>query len=76
VSYLEGLPMNYDTKGRAKRIADAYVDKVKKIFGIDMVPILVWDEDEQRIEIGAEPASDLDEALVARIIERETQQAA
>jgi hypothetical protein len=46
------------------RVAERYCLRVKERWGIEMTPLIQWDEDEKLLTIGAEPAGPLDEAML------------
>lgn len=60
-----------DLRGRAQRIADRYCLRARERWGIQMTPIVEWDEEQATLILGAEPEGPLDEAMLNELMKRE-----
>jgi hypothetical protein len=67
--HYEGWPDTPTTERQVQRITAKYCDQCKARWGIVMVPF--FRNIDGRFEIGAEPESDLDKALLEALIEKE-----
>lgn len=64
--FLEREAYNTDLHGRALRIAERYCLRCRERWGIEMVPVVKWEEGQGRLLLGAEPAGPLDEAMLCK----------
>jgi hypothetical protein len=64
--FLEREAYTTDLRGRAQRIAERYCLRARERWGIQMIPIVKWDEEKGRLLLGAEPEGPLDEAMLCK----------
>lgn len=65
----EGWPNTMATERQIQRITAKYCEQCKARWGIQMVA--TYSHENGVVEIGAEPASELDAAMIAALIEKE-----
>jgi hypothetical protein len=69
--FLEREAYTTDLRGRAQRIAERYCLRARERWGIQMTPIVRWNEEQGRLLLGAEPEGPLDEAMLSALMIKE-----